>query len=53
MPRPPVSPLDPDSDAGKALAARLTAFLASVEPEILARRRARQVVSVTSEQKAA
>lgn len=39
-------PLDPDSDAGKAAAEALTAFLASVEPKVAQRRRlARTTVS--------
>ncbi len=38
---PQTSPLDPDSDAGKAAAEALTAFLASVEPAIRRRRRAK------------
>lgn len=48
--------LDPDSDAGRAAAEALTAFLASVRPIVAAERRARaeaQAAGPIEEQKAA
>jgi hypothetical protein len=53
--RPPTQPLDPDSDAGRRVAASLTDFLASVEPKVAARRRARELAAqnAQNEQKAA
>jgi hypothetical protein len=46
-------PLDPNSEAGKATAEALTAFLASVGPRVRQRRREREAAQAASEQKAA
>jgi hypothetical protein len=46
--RPQTSPLDPNSDAGRNAAEALTAFLASVEPKVARRRRARTEVVATA-----
>lgn len=46
-------PLDPDSEAGKAAAEALTAFLASVEPIVAAAERRAAAEAQPAERKAA